>query len=157
MTSVLVLNASLERLHYVPLRRAVALLLAKKAEIVEASERRLRAVAVDLPEPRVIRLLRYVFVPFRSPHVTRRKILQRDGRCQYCGSVAGPLTVDHLVPRSRGGATSWENCVAACLACNQRKGDRTPREAGMRLLFGHPVQPRYWVTGSAFEAGIHTS
>jgi hypothetical protein len=75
MTSVLVLNASLERLHYVPLRRAVALLLARKAEIVEASERRLRAMQLDLPEPRVIRLLCYVFVPFRSPQVTRRKIL----------------------------------------------------------------------------------
>jgi 5-methylcytosine-specific restriction endonuclease McrA len=144
MTSVLVLNASLERLHYVPLRRAVALLLARKAEIVEASGRRLRAATVDLPEPRVIRLLCYVFVPFRSPHVTRRKILQRDGRCQYCGSTAGGLTVDHLVPRSHGGATSWENCVAACLPCNQRKGDRTPREARMRLLFGQPIRPRYW-------------
>jgi len=148
MTSVLVLNASLERLHYVPLRRAVMLLLTKKAEIVEASGRRLRGESIELEEPLVIRLLRYVFVPFRSPHATRRKILQRDGRCQYCGDTVGPLTVDHLQPRSRGGPTTWENCVAACLPCNQRKGDRTPKEAGMRLLCGPPSVPRYWVFGT---------
>ena len=138
VTSVLVLNASCERLHYVPLRRAVVLLLSKKAEIVEATSRRLRAASLDLPEPRVIRLLRYVFVPFRAARATRHRILQRDGRCQYCGAANTALTVDHLLPRSRGGATTWENCVAACLPCNQRKGDRTPREARMRLRFGAP-------------------
>ena len=143
MTSVLVLNASCEGLHYVPLRRAVALLLAKKAELVEASGRRIRGGRVDLPEPRVIRLLRYVFVPFKAERVTRHKILRRDGRCQYCGRTAGPLTIDHVLPRSRGGGTTWENCVAACLPCNQRKDDRTPREAGMRLLFGAPAKPHF--------------
>lgn len=142
MTSVLVLNASCERLHYVPLRRAVALLLSRKAEIVEATSRRLRAASLDLPEPRVIRLLRYVFVPFRAARATRQRILQRDGRCQYCGGANRPLTVDHLLPRCRGGATTWDNCVAACLPCNQRKGDRTPQEARMRLLFGTPGRPR---------------
>ena len=130
-----------------PLRRAVTLLLAKKAEIVEESGRRLRASSLDLPEPLVIRLLCYVFVPFRTPHVTRRKILLRDGRCRYCGATVGPLTVDHVLPRSRGGRTTWENCVAACLPCNQRKNDRTPQEARMRLIGGPPVQPRYWITG----------
>jgi 5-methylcytosine-specific restriction endonuclease McrA len=149
MTSVLVLNASLEHLHYVPLRRAVTLLLARKAEIVEASGRRLRAATLDLPEPRVIRLLSYVFVPFRHAHATRRKILLRDGRCQYCGATTGPLTVDHLLPRSRGGKTTWENCVAACLPCNQRKGDRTPQESRMRLLHGVPSRPRFWLPAAS--------
>ncbi len=149
MTSVLVLNASCEGLHYVPLRRAVALLLAKKAELVEASGRRIRGGRVDLPEPRVIRLLRYVFVPFKAERVTRHKILRRDGCCQYCGHIAGPLTIDHVLPRSRGGGTTWENCVAACLPCNQRKDDRTPREAGMRLLFGTPAGPHFRDQGTA--------
>ncbi|MGH2409530.1 MAG: HNH endonuclease [Chloroflexota bacterium] len=142
MTFVLVLNASCEGLHYVPLRRAMALLLARKAELVEATGQRIRSARPDLPEPRVIRLLRYVFVPFKADRVTKPKILRRDGRCQYCGREQAALTVDHVLPRSRGGGTTWENCVAACLPCNQRKDNRTPREAGMRLLFGRPAAPR---------------
>ena len=143
MSCVLVLNASCEGLHYVSLRRAVALLVAKKAELVEASERRIRGARIDLPEPRVIRLLRYVFVPFKADRVTRHKLLRRDGRCQYCGRAGVALTVDHILPRSRGGGTTWENCVTACLPCNQRKDNRTPKEAGMKLLFGAPTAPRF--------------
>jgi 5-methylcytosine-specific restriction endonuclease McrA len=153
MTFVLVLNASCEGLHYVPLRRAVALLLAKKAELVEASGRRVRGACLDLPEPRVIRLLRYVFVPFKADRVTRHKLLRRDGKCQYCGREGVALTVDHILPRSRGGGTTWENCVAACLPCNQRKDDRTPKEAGMRLLFDPPSPPRFRAPEPAFVLG----
>ena len=144
MTQVLVLNASLEKLHHVPLCRAIALLLAKKAELVQATGRRLRGATIELEEPAVIRLCRYVFVPFRAERVTRRAILARDGCCQYCGSTAGPMTVDHIVPRCRGGATTWENCVTACLRCNQRKDNRTPAEARMKLLFGSPRMPWAW-------------
>lgn len=142
MTQVLVLNASLEKLHHVPLRRAIALLLAKKAELVQATGRRLRGEAIELEEPAIIRLCRYVFVPYQAIRVTRRAILERDGRCQYCGSTVGPLTVDHILPRCRGGATTWDNCVAACFRCNQRKDNRTPAEARMKLLFGAPQAPR---------------
>jgi 5-methylcytosine-specific restriction endonuclease McrA len=142
MSQVLVLNASLEKLHHVSLRRAIALLLAKKAELVQATGRCLRGATIELEEPAVIRLCRYVFVPFRAERLTRRAILDRDGRCQYCGTTVGPMTVDHVMPRCRGGATTWENCVTACLRCNQRKDNRTPVEARMKLLFGPPRLPK---------------
>jgi 5-methylcytosine-specific restriction endonuclease McrA len=141
MASVLVLNASCEQLHHISLRRAVALLLAKKAELVEATGRLLRASTIEIEEPAIIRLLRYIWVPFRAERVTRRGILQRDGCCQYCGATGSQLTVDHILPRSRGGETTWENCVAACMRCNQRKDNRTPAEARMHLLFGPPRIP----------------
>jgi len=157
MTRVLVLNASLEKLHHVPLRRAIALLLAKKAELVEATGRRLRGATIELEEPAVIRLCRYVFVPFRAERLTRWAIIERDGHCQYCGTAVGPMTVDHIMPRCRGGATTWENCVTACLRCNQRKDNRTPAEARMKLLFGSPRVPKTHRTeyfdGPAFAAG----
>ena len=142
MTQVLVLNASLEKLHHVPLRRAVALLLAKKAELVQATGRRLRGATIELEEPAIIRLCRYVFIPFRAERPTRQAILARDGCCRYCGTTLGPLTIDHVVPRSRGGLTTWENCVAACRRCNHRKDSRTPAEARMTLLFGPPLAPK---------------
>ncbi|MDB5056734.1 MAG: endonuclease [Chloroflexi bacterium] len=142
MTQVLVLNASLEKLHHVSLGRAVALLLAKKAELVRATGRRLRGATIELEEPAVIRLCRFIFVPFHAERLTRRAILERDGCCQYCGTTDGPLTVDHVMPRSRGGATTWENCVAACRRCNHRKDSRTPAEARMKLLYGAPQAPK---------------
>jgi 5-methylcytosine-specific restriction endonuclease McrA len=141
VTSVLVLNASCEPLHHVSLRRAVTLLLIGKAELVEATGRLLRAATLELPEPAIIRLCRWVHIAYRAERATRRGILARDGKCAYCGTAVGPLTLDHILPRCRGGATSWENCVAACFRCNQRKDNRTPKEAGMHLLFGPPTAP----------------
>lgn len=144
--SVLVLNATYEPLSVVSLRRAVVLLLKEKAEIVEAAQAVLRAQHVVLPVPLVIRLVYYVRVPhLLGPPLSRRTILARDHyTCQYCGAQPGKsrLTVDHVVPRSRGGATKWENVVAACEACNRRKGDHTPEEAGLQLL-SRPARPRY--------------
>ena len=144
--SVLVLNATYEPLSIVSVRRAVVLLLKEKAEIVEAAEAVLRSEHITLPVPLVIRLVTYVPVPRRlGLPVTRRTVLARDRyTCQYCGSQPGKahLTVDHVVPRSRGGKTVWENVVIACGLCNRRKGDRTPEEAGMRLL-SRPSRPRY--------------
>ena len=134
--AVLVLNASLEPLAVVEAKRAIVLLWRGVAEIVEEADARIRSERLSLPMPLVIRLVRYVPVAYRRVNValTRRAILARDGRrCQYCGRVEGELTIDHVLPRSRGGATSWVNCVAACVACNQRKGNRTPEEAGMPL------------------------
>ena len=136
MGRVLVLNASFEPLSLISVQRAVVLLLREKAEAIENDvSRQLRAERISLPMPLVIRLIHYVSIPrrFKVP-LTRKTLLSRDEyTCQFCGTIEGPLTVDHLLPRSRGGQTSWENCVAACLRCNHRKGNKTPDEAGLHL------------------------
>ncbi|MEU7021475.1 HNH endonuclease [Streptomyces sp. NPDC046203] len=135
MRDTLVLNASFEPLSTVTLNRAVVLVLQDKAVVEqEHPGLRLRAAAVDMPVPRVIRLCRYVRVPFRR-HApwSRRGVLVRDQhRCAYCGSRA--TTVDHVVPRAQGGGDEWLNTVASCAADNHRKADRTPEQAGMPLL-----------------------
>jgi 5-methylcytosine-specific restriction endonuclease McrA len=146
LARVLVLNATYEPLNVVSVRRAVVLLLKDKAELIEATEARLRAESLTLPMPSVIRLVSYVRLPHRmSLPVTRRTVLARDNyTCQYCGTTPGRsnLTVDHVIPRSREGGTTWDNVVAACKRCNQRKGNRTPTEANMPLL-SRPTRPRY--------------
>ncbi|MER6998324.1 HNH endonuclease [Streptomyces sp. NPDC000410] len=135
MRDTLVLNASFEPLSTVTLNRAVVLVLQDKA-VVEQSHPglRVRAAELELPVPRVIRLCRYVRVPFRRQAPwSRRGVLVRDQhRCAYCGRRA--TTVDHVVPKSRGGADSWLNTVASCAEDNHRKADRTPEQAGMPLL-----------------------
>lgn len=146
MNNVLVLNATYEPLNVVSVRRAVVLLLKEKAELVEAAEARLRAECIEVPVPLVIRLVTYVRVPrrFNLP-VSRRTVLSRDDyTCQYCGAQPGKgdLTMDHVLPRSRGGDHSWENVTTACGPCNRRKGNRTPAEAGMSLR-RKPYRPRY--------------
>jgi 5-methylcytosine-specific restriction endonuclease McrA len=146
MSHVLVLNATYEPLNIVSIRRAVLLLLKEKAEIVEAAEAWLRSEQMSLPVPLVIRLVCYVRIPPRfSLPVSRRTVLARDNyTCQYCGGQPGKgsLTLDHVVPRSRGGETRWENVVAACGPCNRRKGDRLPEEAAMPLR-RRARRPRY--------------
>jgi 5-methylcytosine-specific restriction endonuclease McrA len=139
LVRVLVLNAGHEPLAVIPGRRALVLLLAGKAECV--SERStsavLRSPSLVAAVPAVVRLHRYVPVPVPAVGpVTRLGVLRRDGRrCAYC---AGPgETIDHVLPRSRGGAHSWENCVACCLRCNRRKADRLLSELGWTL----PVRP----------------
>jgi len=128
----LVLNASYEPLVVVSLRRAMVLVISEKAEVVDA-DGEVRSAQAAYALPRVIRLLRYVRVPYRRRvPLTRRAVLARDdGRCAYCGGRAS--TVDHVQPRSRGGLHVWTNVVAACSPCNGRKADRTPAEAGMPL------------------------
>jgi 5-methylcytosine-specific restriction endonuclease McrA len=143
---VLVLNATYEPLNVVSVRRAIVLLLKEKAEVVEATEATLRAERVHYRWPLVIRLITYVRVPRQMPlPLTRRTVLARDQHtCQYCGTQPGKssLTVDHVIPRSKGGLTVWENVVAACAACNQRKGNRSPADAGL-TLHSKPARPRY--------------
>ncbi len=146
MSRVLVLNATYEPLNVVSIRRAVLLLLKEKAEIVEAAEAWLHAERLALPMPLVIRLVYYVRIPrhFSLP-LSRRTVLARDQyTCQYCQVQPGRahLTIDHVIPRSRGGETRWENIVTACEVCNRRKGDRTPAEARMPLR-RPPRRPRY--------------
>ena len=146
MTDVLVLNASYEPLRIVSVRRAMVLLLQQKAELVEAAAQRLRAQGVTFEVPLVVRLVRYVAIPRkRQLPCSRRAVLARDREtCQYCGAQPGRahLTIDHVVPRAQGGTTSWENVVAACAACNHRKANRTPQQAGMTLAVA-PCRPAY--------------
>ena len=147
----LALNASYEPLTIVPARRAVRLVLDRKAEVLESDPTRaFRSERTRIPVPQVIRLVRYVHVPRRfRRQVTNTFLFARDGyRCQYCGrhkrDLKGRqfLTRDHIRPISRGGGNSWDNVVAACSSCNHRKGSRIPEEAGM-VLRTTPAEPDY--------------
>ena len=131
---VLVLNASYEPLNVCTVRRAIVLILKEKAEVLERGDGVLRSETMRLDRPEVIRLVSFVRVP-RDIHrrrITRKAVLARDGwTCQYCGAERPALTVDHVIPRSRGGESVWENIVASCAPCNRRKGNRLPREVRM--------------------------
>lgn len=138
---VLVINADLGPLHRVSLRHAIRMLCRQVAEIHEAQPDRLIGV---YPMPTVVRLVRYVATRWRhtaGPAWSRQRVLARDNRtCGYCGGHA--TTVDHVLPRARGGRNTWRNTVASCYACNQVKGDRTPVEAGMPLRY-EPTTPTW--------------
>jgi 5-methylcytosine-specific restriction endonuclease McrA len=140
------LNASYEPLSVVSVKRAIILLLKEKAEIVEAAAAVLRSEHQSFQMPLVIRLVYYVRIPHRmTVPISRRALLLRDhAECQYCGArpPRKDLTVDHVLPRSRGGQTTWENVVIACKPCNSRKGNRTPGEANMNLTV-LPRKPKY--------------
>lgn len=149
--SCLALNASYEPLMIVPARRAIRLVLEEKAEVLEEdAQRAFRSVRSRHPFPLVIRLVRYVHVPRRfRRQVTNTFLFARDGyACQYCNrhkrQLRGRefLTRDHVRPISRGGGNAWENVVTACSTCNHRKGNRLPREAGMRLSI-RPREPNH--------------
>lgn len=137
---VLLLNTTFEPLTALPLRRAVVLVMCGKAEVVhgDSAGGTLHSATTSLTVPSVIRLSTFVQVPYRGRvPLSRSALMQRDNhRCAYCGVRAE--TIDHVVPRSRGGAHSWENCVACCKKCNHRKADHTLRELGWRL----PEKPR---------------
>jgi 5-methylcytosine-specific restriction endonuclease McrA len=133
---VLVLNATYEPINVCTVRRAVVLLLKSKAEVIEHAEWKLHSATSTMERPVVIRLVTYVRIP-RDTHrrrITRRAVFARDDwTCQYCGSRSN-LTVDHVVPRSRGGGSSWDNIVASCAPCNRRKGNAPLRQSGMHLV-----------------------
>jgi 5-methylcytosine-specific restriction endonuclease McrA len=135
MGQVLVLNASYEPLNVCSVRRAHVLVFKGKAEVIEQLEQPLRAAMASFPWPHVIRLLTYVRVPRAIQRkISRRALFARDGwRCVYCGTSGGRLTLDHVVPRSRGGESVWENVVTACAPCNLHKGDRSLEESGLAL------------------------
>ena len=134
---MLVLNATYEPINVCTVRRATVLILKARAEIIERSERELHSESLTMPKPIVIRLTTYVRVP-RDAHrrkITRRAVFARDRwTCQYCGGVRGSLTLDHVIPRSRGGPSTWDNIVTCCAPCNRRKGDRLPKAVGMQLM-----------------------
>ncbi|GAA4900168.1 5-methylcytosine-specific restriction endonuclease McrA [Stackebrandtia albiflava] len=147
--SALVLNATYEPLCVVPVRRAAVLLLSDKAETVTIGDGFLRSARHTIPVPSVVRLNRYVKVARRrNVSLTRRAVFARDGwRCVYCEGPAE--TIDHVMPRSRGGAHIWENVVASCARCNHKKNDRTLTELGWRLKVppAAPKNPLWCVLG----------
>ncbi|MEN6450754.1 MAG: HNH endonuclease [Thermoguttaceae bacterium] len=164
------LNRLYMAVHVVNVRRAFGLLCRELAEVIQfdggqfatysfeswrdiselrASAKKpgddwIRSVTFEIQVPRVIRLLRFDRLPKQKLHLNRRNVLARDGHiCQYCGRHFSTqlLSIDHVVPRSRGGQTTWENVVCACMPCNAKKGGRTPHEARMKLVH-RPVRPK---------------
>ncbi len=132
---VLVLNQNYEPLSVCNVKRAIILVYLGKAEIIEQDSVRLKAAAWSIHMPLVVRLFLYVSVPHKKVILSRKNIIKRDNhQCQYCGSRLGPMTVDHIVPKKMGGTESWENLVCACVTCNNKKGNRTPEQAGIRLM-----------------------
>lgn len=145
---MLLLNASYEPLRVCTVRRAVRLVMENHADAVEESAFVLRSPSTEFPVPSVIKLRHYVRVK-HQPRVplSRANVFRRDNyRCQYCMTQGGMLTIDHVLPRSRGGDSSWNNLVTACAGCNGRKGNRTPDEAHMPLNTV-PRAPRFIVAG----------
>jgi 5-methylcytosine-specific restriction endonuclease McrA len=149
MRSALVLNATYEPLSVVSALRAVCLVLGDKADLIADDGTVLHSERMSLPSPSVVRLRYVVRVPYaRRTAMSRRALFARDNfSCQYCGGFADSL--DHVVPRSRGGQHTWENVAAACRPCNLRKRDRTPTEANM-VLARPPRAPRdqAWITAA---------
>ena len=132
---VLVLNQNYEPLTITSLQRAVTLIYLNKVHMVERYDFELHSVSMSFPCPSVIRLHYYVRKPFKEVLLNRKNIIKRDSNiCQYCGRNSQPMTIDHVIPKSYGGRDTWENLVCACMSCNSRKGNRTPEQAGMKLL-----------------------
>lgn len=146
MNDVLVLNASEEILNIASMKRAVALLLAGKAEVLhEAADGFVRSGSRALPAPTVVRMRYYVSGVFRRVSLTKKNVIIRDdGKCSYCGvrGQKGTMTVDHIMPKSRGGPQTWRNLATSCQRCNNRKGNRTPEEANMKLRIT-PYTPKH--------------
>jgi len=153
MRRVLVLNASYEPLNLVNVKRAVILILKEKAEIIEERGEYLHSERMIMPYPSVIRLVYYVRVPYRAVSLSRRAVFIRDRHtCQYCGGHAE--SIDHVIPRSRGGEHIWENVVAACRRCNTRKMNKLPSEVGLKLKH-KPIEPHDHVWIFSLASDIH--
>ena len=138
---VLVLNANYEPLNVCSTKRAVGMMMTGKAELLLDGRGVIKTASSAYPRPSIVRLSYMVHRPRPRVKLTKKEIFRRDRYvCQYCGERPTVLTVDHIVPRHRGGAHTWENLVTACPACNRRKGGRTPHEAGMPLR-NEPHEP----------------
>lgn len=152
MSVVLVLNADYQPLNVTTERRGFVLVEKGKAEIIKSGDKNIITTVGEFVRPLIIRLLRYI--KFRPPtlRVNRRRIFKRDDfTCQYCESKRH-LTIDHVVPKSRGGKNTWDNLVTCCSRCNTKKGNRTPAEAGMKLI-NQPYTPTIVSAGLYDEVG----
>jgi 5-methylcytosine-specific restriction endonuclease McrA len=141
---VLILNQNYEPMSVINVKKAIVLLYLGKVELIEVNDGlKVRSVSMSMPFPSVVRLSVFVRVPFKKIILSRKNVLRRDGhRCQYCGRSDIPLTVDHVLPISRGGEDAWDNLICACVKCNNTKGDRTPDEARMALR-RRPIRPNH--------------
>ncbi len=140
--SVLVLNQNYEPLNVCGARRALVMVINGKAEVLELNGHVINTPTTSYHAPSVIRLHRHIKRPRPRLKLSRREVFSRDHyTCQYCGTRTRELTLDHVIPRSRGGSHTWENLVSACKACNHRKGGHSPEEARMRLM-SRPSEPR---------------
>jgi 5-methylcytosine-specific restriction endonuclease McrA len=151
---VLILNQDYSALTVCTVPKAFILVYLNKAELVsEAADLQLRSVSHTFPMPTVIRLFKYVHLPYKGVILNRHNIFKRDGHsCQYCGTFEN-LTLDHVVPKSRGGLSKWDNLTTACKRCNSRKGDFLPEEAGMPLK-QKPYKPSFIVFLRDFSGHI---
>ena len=143
MNGCIVLNADFSYLNTISWKRAVKLVLAQKVRVVKESDKVVRYGQNGLFRiPSVVALIKLIRIIFRGsvPFSKQNLIIRENGKCAYCGKRTKALTIDHIIPRSRNGETSFENCVAACRICNGKKGAKTPNEAGMKLKV-RPVQP----------------
>ena len=132
---VLVLNQNYEPFLICSAKRAIVLAYLHKAVIIEKYQGEVHSVSLSMPCPSVIRLNRYAHKPYKEVQLNRRNILKRDKHiCQYCGKNSRAMTVDHIIPKSYGGAETWENLVCACLTCNSKKGNQRAEEAGLKLI-----------------------
>lgn len=141
---VLVLNQNYEALTVTDPYKAFILVYLGKAELVEAyQDQFIYSIATRFPLPSIVRLKSYILVPYKKIMLSRKNILKRDNnRCQYCNKFSLDLTIDHIIPKSVGGQDSWENLVAACIKCNNKKSNRTPEQANMPLL-SKPFKPNH--------------
>jgi len=140
---VLVLNQNYRPLQICNVKRAVLMLYLNRAEMVESDGDVIRSVSKSFPLPTVVRVKRYIKYRGYSVVLSRKNIIRRDDhQCQYCGKRGVPLTIDHVMPKRRGGKDTWENLVTACIDCNNAKGDRTPEESHMPLM-KEPKRPHY--------------
>jgi len=155
MEHVLLLNITYEPLRVINWQKALTLLLLGKVEVLEEYGREIRAVSFSIKLPSVVRLLKLIKKPKSAVRFSRQNIYSRDKyRCQYCGRKfpSEDLTYDHVLPKSRGGKTEWNNIVTSCMPCNRQKGGRTPSEACMSLV-QTPVRPR-WVPALKITIGF---
>ncbi len=149
---VLVLNANFEPVNVCDTRRAIGLILAEKASLVVNGRGEIKTTSRSYPRPSVIRLQKMIHRPRPHLKLTRREVFRRDNfTCQYCGKKSSDLTIDHVVPRHLGGKHIWTNVVAACPACNHRKGGRMLNEVNMRLLRTPSEPPR----SAQYIFGLH--
>ncbi|MEM9897481.1 MAG: HNH endonuclease [Bacteroidota bacterium] len=143
MRSVLVLNADFTPLTVCSVERAFMLLYLEKADmVVDIKDKALRSITESFAFPSVVKIKRYVSVPYKGVVLNKQNIFKRDnGSCQYCGTTKN-LTIDHVIPRSKGGQSTWNNLVTACQKCNSRKSDYTLEKVGMELR-SKPQKPSY--------------
>lgn len=144
-TPVLLLNQNYEPLTILRAKRAITLLILNKVDLIESEDGKLiHSISIAYPVPSVIRLRYFIRIRRKEISLTKKNITKRDShQCQYCGKKTGVMTTDHIIPKSLGGDDSWKNLVCACLECNNRKGDRTLKESGIKLI-KRPKMPNYF-------------